>query len=755
MKTKHTIGITFVVALLLSACGGGGGGGGGSSSSSSGSSSGSTSSSTSSSSSGSSSGSSSSSSSGSSSSSSSGSSSGTSQSVYPRYAFVANDQDGTLSVYTVNATTGQLRHRTYVAGLGNNPRDVALDPTGKFLFVNVSGTPNGIRVFPFDAITGELGTSLFTSTGNGCWSFKFDAQGRYMYCTSGVDLRAYSIDATTGALTPLAGSPYTYVAGNNFMALAMDPAGKFLFMTDAVNNVVLSYAINAAGVPLPGTAAATGVFPWGIAVDASGRYAYVANSNANSISAYSINGTTGTLTPIDADESTDGVQNFASGITPVFLAFNPAGDTLYVANVGNATVSAFRLNASTGAIAHVTGSPFSVGVNLYGIAVDPSGKFLYTADSSDNKVTLYGIDAATGAITKTSRISARKAPGAIAFSNGSTPVTYTPKAAYVANSGSHTVSQYTVGTDGALAAMAPTTVSTGMTPVGLATDLTGTLLYAANSTAQTVSMYSASASGALSPLASPPISVGADHVAIDPARKYAYVANTAGNNVAQFHILSNGDLSGMITPLVTMGTGHQPYATVVDPSGRFAYVVTQGNTIYQYSIGSTGALAALTPATVAAGGYARAIAIHPNGLHAYVANSNDATISQYNISSAGALSAMTTPTVATGAGPFALAVDPTGRYLYATNTPGQTVTQYAIGSNGALTPLAPASVSVPNAPEGIVVDVSGKYVYVATYLGNVVRQFRIGSDGTLSDMPTPTIGTGNAPYAIVTTGTVQ
>jgi 6-phosphogluconolactonase (cycloisomerase 2 family) len=752
MKTKHTIGITFVtVAFLLSACGGGGGGG--SSSSSSGSSSGSTSSSSSGSTSSSTSSSSSGSSSGSSSSSSSGSSSGTSQSIYPRYAFVANDQDGTLSVYTVNATTGQLRHRTYVAGLGNNPRDVALDPTGKFLFVNVSGAPNGIRVFPFDATTGELGTSLFTPTGNGCRSFKFDAAGKYVYCTSGVDLRAYSIDATTGALTPLANSPYTYAAGNNFMALAMDPSGKFLFMTDAVNNVVLTYAINAVGVPLPGTAAATGLSPWGAAVDASGRYAYVANSGANSISAYSINASTGTLTPIDADGSLTGVQNFASGITPVFLAFNPAGDTLYVANVGNATISAFRLDSSTGALAHVVGSPFSVGVNLYGIAVDPSGKFLYTADSSDNKVTLYSIDAATGAIVKTSRISARKAPGAIAFSSGSAPVTYTPKAVYVANSWGNSISQFTVGADGSLSAMAPATVGTGATPVALATDLTGTYLYAAGSTAQTVSMYSLSGSGTLTPLASPTISVGADHVTIDPARKYAYVANTVGNNVGQFHILNNGELSGMITPTVNLGVGHQPLATAVDPSGRFAYVVAQGNTIYQFGIDATGALTALAPATVAASGFARAMAIHPNGLHAYVANYNDNTISQYNIAATGTLTAMSTPTVATGNGPFAMAVDQTGRYLYVTSTPGWMVSQYAIGVDGSLSPLTPATIALGALPGGLAVDVSGKYAYVAA--GNAVRQFRIGSDGTLTDMPTPSVPAGSHPYDIVTTGTLQ
>src|SRR5574341_1708992 len=45
---------------------------------------------------------------------------GTSGAAYPRFAYVANSNDDTVSMYTVNSGTGQLRHNGYVLA-GTNP----------------------------------------------------------------------------------------------------------------------------------------------------------------------------------------------------------------------------------------------------------------------------------------------------------------------------------------------------------------------------------------------------------------------------------------------------------------------------------------------------------------------------------------------------------------------------------------------------------------------------------------------------------
>jgi DNA-binding beta-propeller fold protein YncE len=79
----------------------------------------------------------------------------------PRFAYVANQKENTVSIYTVNAATGQLRHNGYVA-TGTGPRSVTVDPLSRFAYVT----------------------------------------------TSQVGVFAYTINTTTGALTAVAGSPF-------------------------------------------------------------------------------------------------------------------------------------------------------------------------------------------------------------------------------------------------------------------------------------------------------------------------------------------------------------------------------------------------------------------------------------------------------------------------------------------------------------------------------------------------------------------
>ena len=81
--------------------------------------------------------------------------------------------------------------------------------------------------------------------------------------------------------------------------MAVDPAGKFAYVTNSSSNDVSMYTINATTGALTsiGTIAA-GTDPVSVAVDPSGKFAYVANSSSNDVSMYTINATTGALTPI-------------------------------------------------------------------------------------------------------------------------------------------------------------------------------------------------------------------------------------------------------------------------------------------------------------------------------------------------------------------------------------------------------------------------------------------------------------------------
>jgi len=78
----------------------------------------------------------------------------------------------------------------------------------------------------------------------------------------------------------------------------------------------------------------------------------------------------------------------------------------------------------------------------------------------------------------------------------------------------------------------------------------------------------------------------------------------------------------------------------------------------QFTIDASGALSPMSPATVTAGIRPRSVTVDPTGRYAYVANYGDginaSTVSQFTIGTDGALNAMSPSTVAAGIKPFSI-----------------------------------------------------------------------------------------------------
>ena len=89
--------------------------------------------------------------------------------------------------------------------------------------------------------------------------------------------------------------------------------------------------------------------------------------------------------------------------------------------------------------------------------------------------------------------------GKVAAGTNCYSVTVDPdgKYAYVANSASNTVSQYTIGADGSLTAMTPATVATGFYPIFITIDPTGKYAYVVNTDSDSISQYTIGANGSL------------------------------------------------------------------------------------------------------------------------------------------------------------------------------------------------------------------------------------------------------------------
>jgi 6-phosphogluconolactonase (cycloisomerase 2 family) len=246
----------------------------------------------------------------------------------------------------------------------------------------------------------------------------------------------------------------------------------------------------------------------------------------------------------------------------------------------------------------------------------------------------------------------------------------------------------------------------------------------------------------------------------------------AGCNVTIIPAIVVGGV--IMTPAITLPgnnflAGVSPSAITVDPTGQFVYVVNStagtGN-ISAYSINTTtGALTSLGAAVTAAVN-PQSISVDASGKYAYVANydgfgaASTAFVSQYSIGSTGALTPMAPATVLAAGQPLNAAADPSGKYVYVTNANG-TMSQYTIGATGGLTPMA-ASVTVSTAPNmPLTVDPSGKFAYTTstnvtnptTAAGNITT-YTIDATGALIFGTASTL-TGFNPSSITTTGTIQ
>ncbi|HTZ82634.1 MAG TPA: beta-propeller fold lactonase family protein [Candidatus Acidoferrales bacterium] len=158
-------------------------------------------------------------------------------------------------------------------------------------------------------------------------------------------------------------------------------------------------------------------------------------------------------------------------------------------------------------------------------------------------------------------------------------------------------------------------------------------------------------------------------VAVDPCDRFVYASDSRTNKVSAFTLCAVVQLpapcpvaDGSLTPVpgspfVLSGNANAPGPILVDPYGNNVYVLgTLSNTISPFKIAPiTGAITALTPATIATGIQPTSMAIRGDDNWMFVANFGGATVSQYSITpGTGALTG--SPAIQTDNYPFAVAV---------------------------------------------------------------------------------------------------
>ena len=320
---------------------------------------------------------------------------------------------GTVSVFSVNQTSGALAQ---VAGspfaTGANPQSVAFSPGGALLATANYGDGVGtVSVFSVNQTSGALTQvpgSPFAGTVDRPTSVAFSPGGGLLatanrfgdLATGDGAVSVFSVDQTSGALIPVPGSPFA--TGIEPQSVAFSPGGTLLATPNEYNDSVSVFSVDqtlGALTPVPGSPFATGLEPASVAFSPRGGLLATANAtgsaNHGTVSVFSVDQTSGALTPVPGSP-------FATGSQPGSVAFSPGGGLLATANSNDNTVSVFSVDQATGALTQVSGSPFATGGIPSSVAFSPGGRLLATANE-DGTISVFftgSTGGAAGPVTK-------------------------------------------------------------------------------------------------------------------------------------------------------------------------------------------------------------------------------------------------------------------------------------------------------------------------------------------------------------------
>ena len=270
------------------------------------------------------------------------------------------------------------------------------------LYLSTGLSPNSVLAYVFDTGTGNVGTPIPIAGPGAGIDMKLYPGGNFLYISdfNSGSVYAYTINQSTSALTAVSGSPFSFPGHTgNGGPIAIDPAGKFLFSSNA-SGAIVSFTINPhSGILTPGTAPVVNDNnqPIYFLVDPSGKFLIVSNhadSSGGGFSVFSIDSTTAVLTQVSGSPFT-----FFKNTEPQRIVLNSGGTVLYAALSNTQQVAALDFDPTTGKLTAIQGSPYPAGLMPQNIALLPSGTFLYAGNNGAGTISNYAVDASTGGLT--------------------------------------------------------------------------------------------------------------------------------------------------------------------------------------------------------------------------------------------------------------------------------------------------------------------------------------------------------------------
>jgi 6-phosphogluconolactonase len=283
--------------------------------------------------------------------------------------YTQGDSEG-IYQFDFDPTTGRVG-KPRLAGRAANPPFLAIHPNGNLLcsigeISNADGTKQGaVNAFSIDAASGELTLlNQQSSRGVGPCHVTVDRSGRFALVTN-------------------------YRSGS-VAVLPIDENGRLKPASDFVQHVGSS--VN--------RERQEGPHAHSVNLDFTNRFAIVCDLGLDQVLVYRFDSDRGTLKPNEPPAA-----NISPGSGPRHFALHPTGRFAYVINELASTVTAFTWNVDSGRLSEIqTISTLPEGMvdpnnSTAEVQVHTSGKFLYGSNRGHDSIAMFAIDPTTGRLT--------------------------------------------------------------------------------------------------------------------------------------------------------------------------------------------------------------------------------------------------------------------------------------------------------------------------------------------------------------------
>lgn len=314
-----------------------------------------------------------------------------------------------------------------------NPSYLAFDSTRSFLYAvnelkTYEGRPTGtVSAFSIDPVTGSLQfLNKQMSHGTDPCHVEVADDGRHVFVANFMSGSVCVLPVLgDGSLAPAsdfiqhqgASIDPNRQRGPHAHSVIFDPAERFAFVPDLGLDKLAAYVFDPVRGKLeqhqrPWFKATPGAGPRHLAFRPDGRFAYLINELASSLTALSYDGVDGCFRELQTVSTLP--DGFDGQSTCADVHLSPDGRFVYASNRGHDSIAIFRIDGESGLLSRL-GHASTQGKTPRNFALDPEGNFLLAANQDSDTIVTFRIDKKSGALEPTGHVTQVPTPVCVRF----------------------------------------------------------------------------------------------------------------------------------------------------------------------------------------------------------------------------------------------------------------------------------------------------------------------------------------------------